>query len=165
MVTMGELLSFGQTPSLSEMDVSEDSKVIRAPRGEVWNILSDMGNWPKWLNDEGTFRVLSHDVISSDGDVVVCDEIAEVKGKKRWSRDKYTLHAQEGIEETYLEGPMRGRMVFTLQDVPNGTKVTVKTETHRAGLRRLASALAGVRATDETRRGFLDALAKAVARP
>jgi PadR family transcriptional regulator len=163
MVTMGELLSFGQTPSLSEMDVSEDSKVIRAPRMEVWKLLSDMGNWPKWLNDEGTFRIVSHDVISSDGDVVVCDEIAEVEGRKRWSRDKYTLHPQERIEETYLEGPMRGRMVFTLQDVPNGTKVTVKTETHRAGLRRFASALAGVRATDETRRGFLDALAKAVA--
>ncbi len=162
MATLSELLSFGQTPSLSEMDVSEDSKVIRAPREQVWKLLSDMGNWPKWLNEEGAFRILSHDIVSSEGDVVVCDEIAEVKGKKRWSRDKYTLHPQDTIEETYLEGPMRGRMVFTLQDVPNGTKVKVKTETHRVGLRRLASVLAGVPATDETRRGFLDALAKAV---
>jgi PadR family transcriptional regulator PadR len=161
MATIGELLSFGQTPSLSEMDVSQDARVIKAPRDKIWKLLADMGNWPKWLNEEGIFRVVSHDVVSTNDNVVVCDEIAEIRGKKRWSRDKYTLHPQEQIEETYLEGPTRGRMLFSLQDVPEGTKVTVKSELHRAGLRRLASAIAGVEATDETRRGFLDALARA----
>lgn len=160
--TLSELFSFGQTPSLSELETSEDSRVIRAPKAQVWNLLADMGNWPKWLNEEGTFRILSHDVVSTDGNIVVCDEIAEVRGKRRWSRDKYTLHPTDGIEETYLEGPMRGRMVFSLEDAPNGTKVTVKTETHRAGLRRFASALAGAQTTDETRKGFLNALARAV---
>jgi len=163
MATLGELLSFGQTPSLSLMDVSQDARVIKAPRERIWKLLADMGGWPKWLNGEGTFKVISHDVVSTDGNVVVCDEIAEVRGKRRWSRDKYTLHPQEEIEETYLEGPMRGRMLFSLRDVQDGTKVTVKSELHRAGLRRLASAIAGVEATDETRKGFLDALARAVA--
>jgi PadR family transcriptional regulator PadR len=161
--TLGELLSFGQTPSLSEMDVSQDAKVIRAPRERIWNLLADMGNWPKWLGEEGVFRVLSHDVVSVDDNVVVCDEIAEVRGKRRWSRDKYTLHPKEEIEETYLEGPLRGRVLFLLEDVPDGTRVTVKSEMHRTGLRKLASAVAGVEPTDATRRGFLDALARAVA--
>ncbi|MDE1853863.1 MAG: helix-turn-helix transcriptional regulator [Thaumarchaeota archaeon] len=161
--TLSEIFSFGQTPSLSELEVSEDSRVIKAPRDQVWSLLADMGNWPRWLSEEGTFRILSHEVVSSNENVVVCDEIAEVRGKKRWSRDKYTLHPKDGIEETYLEGPMRGRMLFSLQDVPGGTKVTVRTEMHRAGVRRLASALAGIRTTDETRKGFLDALARTVA--
>jgi hypothetical protein len=95
--------------------------------------------------------------------VVVCDEIAEVKGKKRWSRDKYTIRPREGIEETYLEGPMRGRMIFSLRDVPGGTRVTVRTETHRKGLGRVFSALSGAGSADDTRRGFLDALGRALA--
>lgn len=163
MATISELFSFGSTPSLSEMAVSEDSKVIRAPRQRVWDLLADMGDWPKWLNEEGAFRIVSHDVVSTEGNVVICDEIAEVRGKKRWSRDKYTLRPQEGIVETYLEGPMRGRMVFSLQDVPGGTRVTVKTETHRTGIRRVISALVGIEASDEARKGFLDALGRALA--
>ncbi len=134
MATLSELFSFGKTPSLSEMDVSEDSRLIKAPREQVWNLLADMVNWPKWFYGDGAFRVLSHDVVSTEGNVVICDEIAEVRGKKRWSRDKYTLHPQEGIEETYLEGPLRGRLLFTLQDVPDGTRVTLKSEIHRTDL-------------------------------
>jgi len=164
MATLSELLSFGSTPTLSELAVSEDSRVIGAPRQKVWELLSDMGNWPRWLNEEGAFKVLSHDVVSAEGNVVICDEIAEVKGRKRWSRDKYTLLPQEGIEETYLEGPMRGRMVFSLRDVPGGTKVTLRSETHRQGLGRVFSAVSGRGSTDETRRGFLDALGRAFAR-
>jgi uncharacterized protein YndB with AHSA1/START domain len=161
--TLNELFSFGSTPSLSELAVSEDSRVIRAPRQKVWELLADMGSWPKWLNEEGSFKVLSHDVVSAEGNVVVCDEIAEVKGKKRWSRGEYTLRPQEGIEEIYLEGPMRGRMIFSLQDVAGGTRVTVRTETHRKGLGRTFSALLGAGSTDDTRRGFLDALGRALA--
>lgn len=163
MATLSELFSFGSTPSLSQMSISEDSRVIRAPRQQVWELMADMGNWSRWLNEEGAFKIVSHDVVSTEGNVVVCDEIAEVRGKRRWSRDKYTLKPQEGIEETYLEGPMRGRMVFSLQDVPGGTKVTVRTETHRAGLKSLFSAMAGAGSSDETRKGFLDALGRAFA--
>ena len=162
MATLGELFSFGQTPSLSEMDVSEDSRVIKAPRQKVLDLLVDMGNWPKWLSKEGAFRVLSHDVVSAEGNVLVCDEIAEVRGKRRWSRDKYTLRPMEAIEETYLEGPVRGRMLFILQDVPEGTRVTLKSETRRSGLKRIGAAISGGRQSDETRKGMLDALVKAV---
>lgn len=163
MATIGELLSFGSTPSLSGIDASEDSRVVKAPRRQVWDLLSDMGNWPKWLNEEGAFRIVSHDVVSTDGNVVVCDEIAEIRGRKRWSRDKYTLHPMDRIEETYLEGPMRGRMLLLLQEVPGGTKVTIKSETHRTGFGRLISSFAGARSMNEARRGFLDALGRAVA--
>lgn len=161
MATLNELFSFGRTPSLSEMDVSEDSRVIRAARQKVWGLMADMVNWPRWFNEAGAFRVISHDVVSADGNVIVCDEISEVRGKRRWSRDKYTLHPPDGIEETYLEGPVRGRMLFTLEELPQGTRVTLKSETHRTGMRRLGSALTGRRTWDETRKGFLDALEKA----
>jgi PadR family transcriptional regulator PadR len=41
--TLNELFSSGITPSLSELAVSEDSRVIKAPRQKVWELLADMG--------------------------------------------------------------------------------------------------------------------------
>ena len=51
-----------------------------------------------------------------------------------------------------------------LEEVPEGTRVTLKSETRRTGLGRFGSALSGGRARNETRKGFLDALARAATR-
>ncbi len=159
---LGELLSFGKSPSLPGLESVEQSRIIKAPKEKVWQVLTDMENWPKWLNSETGFRVVSHNIVSAQGNVIVCDEITEVDGRKILSRDKYTLYPEEKIEETFLEGPVRGRLVFTIQPTSGGTKVGILTEMKFKGSIWLGSLLRGRESHKQIQTGFLNALAKAV---
>lgn len=164
-VSLGELLSFRRSPALGGRIGAEESRVLKAPRQLVWKILTDMENWPRWLNDENGFRVLSHNIVSVEGNVIIADEVSEVIGRRISSRDKYTLFPEEKIEETFIEGPIRGRIVFTIRETAGGTKVGMLAEAKFRGAAKLSSWLWGHKTQREIQAGFLKALAKATENP
>ena len=159
---LGELLSFGKSPALSGLASAEESRVVRAPKESVWRVLTDMENWPNWLKTDGGFTVLAHNIVSAEGNVIIADEISEVNGKKTWSRDKYTLYPEEKVEETFIEGPVRGRLVFTIEPTSGGTRVRLLTEIEFKGAARLRSFLGHRKLHREMQADFLNALARAV---
>lgn len=147
--------------TVSGLKVAEGSRVIRAPKRVVWELLTNMEDWPKWVFSDG-FRVLSHNVISVKGNTMIVDELSEVDGKKIWSRDKYVLYPEERVEESFIEGPMRGRMIFTLEEVDGGTKISILTEIGFIGMSRLKTILNYGRIHKKIITGFLDAFLRAL---
>ena len=97
----------------------EISKIIKAPRAKVWEVISDPEAMPKYDKN-----VKSVEVHSREGNTVIKTHISIVRGQETKIKEKWTLYPQEKIETETLEGPadMKGLQLF--EEVPEGTKVT-----------------------------------------
>lgn len=90
------------------------SRLVNAPQERVWGIVSDLEHWPNIAPLSATDRVISHAVVSRDGNTIVCDEHEQAGLIRASHRDSYTLHPMDSLEETILEGDFEGSMTVTL---------------------------------------------------
>lgn len=101
------------------------SRTIKAPKDQVWTLLADVENWPKWAPAKAVNRVISHPIVSKEGNVIVCDEYEQAGLIRARHRDRYTLYPNERIEEEIIQGDFVGGISLTIEAVPDGTLVHV----------------------------------------
>src|SRR5262249_43820627 len=100
-------------------------KLIRAPKERVWSLLEDVEGWPNWAPANASNRVISHPILSKEGNVVTCDEYEQAGILITRHTDRYALYPQERIEEEIIEGDFVGGIVLTLEVKSEGTLVHV----------------------------------------
>ncbi len=101
------------------------SKVIYAPKDRVWALLADVEGWPSWASPNTKNRVISHPIVSREGNVVVCDEYEQAGLIRTRHRDRYTLYPTERLEEEIIQGDVAGGIILTLKSTQEGTLVHV----------------------------------------
>jgi len=97
----------------------EVSRVIKAPRKKVWEVVSDPTSLPKFIPD-----IKSVEVLSRVGNTITYKTTSIMGGREVKMTQKYTLHPPERMEEEILEGPIDMRVTTILEEVPEGTKYT-----------------------------------------
>jgi len=97
----------------------EVSRVIKAPRGKVWEVAADPESMLKWWPG-----AKSVDVLSRERNTITIRGTGTEGGREVTMTEKWTLHPPEKIEIEVLEGPVLGRTIQTYEEVPEGTKVT-----------------------------------------
>lgn len=101
------------------------SKKIRAPLDLVWDTLADLESWPSLAAQNAKNRVISHRILSREGNVIVCDEYEQAGWLKARHRDKYILYPNERLEEEIITGDFAGGIAIQLKAIPEGTLVEV----------------------------------------
>lgn len=121
------------------------SRTINVPKDHVWALLADVENWPKWAPQNAKNRVISHPLVSKEGNVIVCDEYEQAGLIRTRHRDRYTLYPNERIEEEIIQGDFVGGIQITLESVPDGTlaHVDVDVSFRNLWLRFLSTILGG----------------------
>lgn len=115
------------------MAVSTTSRLIKAPRWEVYNIVSDVQALAFCLHPEGTTsRIVDYDADSQ----TLRMEITHAPGSDGTRRfylavdeaqpGKAVVYRSEFEEDPALAGEMK--LYFLLEDAPGGTEVTVRHE-------------------------------------
>jgi carbon monoxide dehydrogenase subunit G len=101
------------------MPKMEISRIIKAPRAKVWEIVSDPETALKY--DKNTKSIEVH---SREGNTIIITRTTIIGGQETKSKEKWTLYPQEKIETETLEGPadLKGFQLF--EEVPEGTKTT-----------------------------------------
>ncbi len=97
------------------------SRIIKAPKPRVWALLADIENWPNWAPSNAKNRVISHPIVSKEGNVIVCDEHEQAGLFRARHRDRYTLYPDERLDEEIIQGDFVGGISLTLKSVPEGT--------------------------------------------
>ncbi|MCP8322909.1 MAG: SRPBCC family protein [Candidatus Methylarchaceae archaeon HK02M2] len=109
----------------------EVSRVIKAPRGKVWEVAADPESMLRWWPGVESPRV---DILSREGNTITIRGMATVGGREVTMTEKWTLHPPEKIEMEILEGPILGKTIQTYEEVPEGTKVTWSSDVHFKGV-------------------------------
>lgn len=106
-----------------ELPKVEVSRVIKAPRGKVWEVAADPESMLKWWPG-----AKSIDILSREGNIITVRGTGIEAGREVTMTETWTLHlcmhAPEKIEIEILEGPARGRTIQTYEEIHEGTKVT-----------------------------------------
>jgi len=95
------------------------SRVIKAPRGKVWEVAANPESMLKWW--PGSKSV---DILSREGNTITIRGTGTEAGREVTMTEKWTLHPPEKIELEILEGPILGSVIQTYEEAPEGTKVT-----------------------------------------
>lgn len=92
------------------------SRICKASKDTLWNILADVDNWHKWASDttSKTYMISHKTVHRESNTVVVCDEEEVVCGYRIKHRDRYTFYPTERITEEIVKGPISGTFDLTL---------------------------------------------------
>ena len=101
------------------MPKAEISRVIKAPRGKVWEVAADPKSMLQWW--PGSKSV---DILNQEGNTMTVKGVGTEGGREVTMTEKWTLHPQETIEIEFLEAPFLGSSVQLFEEVPEGTKVT-----------------------------------------
>jgi len=97
----------------------EVSRVIKAPRGKVWEVAADPESMLKWW--PGSKSV---DILSRERNTITVRGTGTEGGREVTMTEKWTLYPPEKIEIEIFEGPILGKSIQTYEEVPEGTKVT-----------------------------------------
>lgn len=97
----------------------EVSKVIKAPRGKVWEIAANPELLAEWWPGGGTVEILGR-----EGNTITIRGTQTQGGREVSLTERWTLHPPEKLELEFLEGMIRGKNLQTYEEVPEGTKVT-----------------------------------------
>ena len=95
------------------------SRVIKAPRGKVWEVAANPESMLKWWPGSKSL-----DILSREGNTITIRGTGTEAGREVTMTEKWTLHPPEKIELEILEGPILGSAIQTYEEVPEGTKVT-----------------------------------------
>jgi carbon monoxide dehydrogenase subunit G len=98
----------------------EISRIIKAPRAKVWEIVSDPETELKY--DKNTKSIEVH---SREGNTIIITRTSIIGGRETKLKEKWTLYPQEKIETETLEGPVVVKGFQLFEEVPEGTKTTV----------------------------------------
>lgn len=101
------------------------SRLCKASKDTLWNILEDVDNWHKWASDASSkTHMISHKTVQRESNnIVVCDEDEIVGGLRIQHRDRYTFYPKNRVTEEILEGPLSGMFDLRLSENDNGTKI------------------------------------------
>jgi hypothetical protein len=90
-------------------------------------------------------RVISHPIVSKEGNVIVCDELEQAWLIKAKHRDR-TLYPEDRIDEEIIQGDYTRGISLTPRSIPEGTVAHVDAVvSHRNFFLRFLSTLLGGR--------------------
>ncbi len=101
----------------------EQTQIVKAPRGQVFQVWTDYEAVPKW---QTLFTSLK--VAKRDWNTVHLDMEVNMRGRRAMRTEKHILTPPERVD---VEGEMEGitnTSVWKFESVPDGTRVTVKVE-------------------------------------
>ena len=120
------------------------SRLINAPKERVWGVFADIEHWPNLAPLSAVDRVITHPIVSRDGNTIVCDEKEQAGVIRASHRDKYTLYPMDSLEEVILQGDFQGGIKVTLTPQDSGTLAHVDADiSPRNSWLRVISAVAG----------------------
>lgn len=107
------------------MPIIETSVVIKRPKSEVYNIIRDIENFPNFVRDVKSLRIIG----SSNSRIISAWEV-EIEGAPvRWKEEDYFDNNNYEIKFNMLEGDYKSyRGSWLMQTVQGGTKLTVKVD-------------------------------------
>jgi hypothetical protein len=99
------------------------TRISKASKDSIWKILEDMESWSNWGDSTRKTHLISHKLVSREGNVAVCDEDEVAGGFRVQHRDRYTFYPKDKLEEEIIQGPVNGGFVLTLTETPQGTRM------------------------------------------
>ena len=109
---------------MAKIEVSAD---INAPIEQVWNIISDLDNEPKFW--KGTKQVKN---ISKEGNFIKREVIIAFRDQK--CLQEVTLHPKQKIEAKFTEGIIDGTKIITLSSENSKTQLDVVWDIKLSGM-------------------------------
>jgi uncharacterized membrane protein len=113
------------------MHTIEESIVIGCPRMDVWAYIADVRNYPTWMSS-----VIESETDNS-GPPQVGDRsriVVKVVGRRIEMTNELTEVVQgQRLADTSVSGPFPSSSSFDFEDVPDGTRVTMRGETPGLG--------------------------------
>jgi hypothetical protein len=99
------------------------TRLSKASKDSLWRAIEDMESWSNWGDKTRKTHLISHKIVSRDGNTVVCDEEEVAGGYRVKHRDRYTFYPKDKLEEEIIEGPVSGGFALTLTETPQGTRM------------------------------------------
>jgi len=134
------------------------TKIIKAERSKVFNIITDFENLPNRLPE--FFNSIK--IVSKEGNVTIIEESVKVAGRDITQTTKHILTPPEKHEVLVMTGDAKdSHIVETYENVSEGTKVTVDGDFKLSGKLKLVGFVAK-RKIEKNINEVMDALAKIV---
>ncbi len=134
------------------------TKIIKAERSKVFNIITDFENLPNRLPE--FFNSIK--IVSKEGNVTIIEESVKVAGRDITQTTKHILTPPEKHEVLVMTGDAKdSHIVETYENVSEGTKVTVDGDFKLSGKLKLVGFIAK-RKIEKNINEVMDALAKIV---
>ena len=108
----------------------EVSRVIKAPRKKVWEVITDPTLLPIFMGP----ALKSVEVLSRVGNTITYKTTSTMGGREIKTKNKWTLHPPDRMEDEILEGPIDWRGTTILEEVPEGTKYTISADVSFKGI-------------------------------
>ena len=107
------------------MPYVEVSKVIRGPRDAVYRLIRDMENFPEFMEDVISVKILERDETST-----LSEWVTQLEGRRLTWKEREIFHdAEYRIEYHQVEGDLKKfEGEWILEQVPEGTRVTLTCE-------------------------------------
>ena len=134
------------------------TKIIKAERSKVFNIITDFENLPNRLPE--FFNSIK--IVSKEGNVTIIEESVKVAGRDITQTTKHILTPPEKHEVLVMTGDAKdSHIVETYENVSEGTKVTVDGDFKLSGKLKLVGFVAK-RKIEKNINEVMDTLAKIV---
>ena len=134
------------------------TKIIKAERSKVFNIITDFENLPNRLPE--FFNSIK--IVSKEGNVTIIEESVKVAGRDITQTTKHILTPPEKHEVLVMTGDAKdSHIVETYENVSEGTKITVNGDFKLSGKLKLVGFVAK-RKIEKNINEVMDALAKIV---
>ena len=132
------------------------TKIIKAERSKVFNIITDFENLPNRLPE--FFNSIK--IVSKEGNVTIIEESVKVAGRDITQTTKHILTPPEKHEVLVMTGDAKdSHIVETYENVSEGTKVTVDGDFKLSGKLKLVGFVAK-RKIEKNINEVMNALAK-----